>query len=580
MVNFKPQRMVGWYEVKQLGATAIRAILSSVFGSYSDKRETMAGFANSKVYDYTDISDNQSSSDVEDFWFDYISDTGDGFNPTFSMCHLISQPEISLDTGGAVQKLERGRFVIFGGDQVYPTPSKSEYFNRFIGPLTSATSQAAPNLKTDLFAIPGNHDWYDGLTNFVKIFCNKKKLGGFQTKQDRSYFAIKVREDLWVWALDVQLQSEIDDLQIDYFKWVAKKHMKPGNKVIVCTAEPAWVYKCLRKEDHSYDSLESFERQVIEKNGLNQILTIAGDLHHYARYSQTDPDGVEKHKITAGGGGAFLHPTHNLPDKLSELHDGEFNLKKSFPEKSKSRKISFLNIFFPHINAGFGFFLATIHLLMAYDLYHTSRQDNLPGNIFNDFQRSPNFLNPELFGRLLSTFIHSPIALLILVIFIFGFKSFCDGKSSVYKLANLAGVTHGFMHVVLMLSCFSLFAWFNHSVFGIPDGIWFAVALALEVFFIGGFLSGVLVGVYLMFSSLVLKMHDNEAFSSLKIEGFKNFLRFHIKDDKLTIYPIGLVNAPVWYRKEDTFLSRRPLKPSLIEQPIVIDLGEGRVNNE
>ena len=36
---------------------------------------------------------------------------------------------------------------------------------------------------------------------------------------------------------------------------------------------------------------------------------LAGDLHHYSRYASTDCD---VQLITSGGGGAFLHPTHQL----------------------------------------------------------------------------------------------------------------------------------------------------------------------------------------------------------------------------------------------------------------------------
>ena len=40
---------------------------------------------------------------------------------------------------------------------------------------------------------------------------------------------------------------------------------------------------------------------------------LSGDTHHYSRYSATDG----KQFITLGGGGAFLHPTHQLDDKVT-----------------------------------------------------------------------------------------------------------------------------------------------------------------------------------------------------------------------------------------------------------------------
>lgn len=563
MRQFKPQKMVGWYEVKQLAGTAIRAILSSIFGSYADKREALAALTESKTYKYAGESE---------IWLDYISDTGDGFDSTFSMAKLISEKDITVDQDGESKFLERGKFVVFGGDQVYPSPSKEEYFNRFIGPVEAASLQASPDIKTDLFAIPGNHDWYDGLTNFVKIFCHEKSIGGFQTIQNRSYFAIKVTTTTWIWATDVQLQSDIDDEQVNYFEWVAQKEMVKGDNVILFTAEPAWVYNSLRHEDLSYHHLEEFERAVIKANGMNQILTVAGDLHHYARYSRLEQDGHLRHKITAGGGGAFLHPTHNLPSTLTNMHDGDFELKETFPKQKKSKKLTWLNLMFPIRNPGFGLFLSTIHLVMAYALYTTSHLDNDEGTIFDSMGVTDQLINKDIFIRLLKTFGHSPTAVVILLTFVFGFLAFCDGKSSKYKIANLAGVFHGFMHVLLMICSFSFFAWFNVSVLDISSGSLKMLAMSAEVFFVGGFMSGVLVGFYLLISSLLFKMHDNEAFSSLKIAGYKNFLRFHFQGDKLTVYPVGVQRMPKWKKVKGIFKSNEALKPQLIDKPIEIDL--------
>jgi hypothetical protein len=47
----------------------------------------------------------------------------------------------------------------------------------------------------------------------------------------------------------------------------------------------------------------------------------------------------------------------------------------------------------------------------------------------------------------------------------------------------------------------------------------------------------------------VFRQHWNESFSSLRIEDFKNFLRFRIgSNGDLTIYPIGLVSIPRHWR--------------------------------
>jgi hypothetical protein len=42
-------------------------------------------------------------------------------------------------------------------------------------------------------------------------------------------------------------------------------------------------------------------------------LLLSGDTHHYSRYVGKD----ERQFITSGGGGAFLHPTHQLEEDVS-----------------------------------------------------------------------------------------------------------------------------------------------------------------------------------------------------------------------------------------------------------------------
>ncbi len=77
------------------------------------------------------------------------------------------------------------------------------------------------------------------------------------------------------------------------------------------------------------------------------------------------------------------------------------------------------------------------------------------------------------------------------------------------------------------------------------------------MFGLGWLVAPTLLGLYLLVSLNLFGTHHNEAFSSLRITGYKNFLRFHIaKDGTLEIYPIGLerVDAP----------------PELIETPITL----------
>jgi len=93
-----------------------------------------------------------------------------------------------------------------------------------------------------------------------------------------------------------------------------------------------------------------------------------------------------------------------------------------------------------------------------------------------------------------------------------------------------------------------------------------------------------IMGLYLFVSLNVFHRHRNEAFSSLKIEDYKNFLRLSIDEEgNLWIYPIGITRVPRRWRevegatKYDPKLEPAPddagTPPHLIEGPIRVGRG-------
>jgi hypothetical protein len=250
-MRFERQKMVRWYNVKQLSATLLKTIISTIFGNFADKREIQAALSACDEYDY---------SDRDEIWIDYISDLGDGFDSTYTLAHLMKEEKLTF---GDLQ-LSRGNLLIMGGDEVYPTPEKEEYENRLQGPYNAAFPWDERTDRPHLFALPGNHDWYDGLTNFLKLFCQGRALGNWHTKQQRSYFALKLPHNYWIWGIDVQLDADIDKPQLEYFDKVAQ-NMQPGDKIILCTAEPSWVYNSLKKDDASFARLKFFEDKYIHQ---------------------------------------------------------------------------------------------------------------------------------------------------------------------------------------------------------------------------------------------------------------------------------------------------------------------------
>jgi hypothetical protein len=562
MEKFEPQEMVNWFDANQLANTAVKAGLSSVFGAYADKRETIAAISEFEKYDYTWN---------KDLWIDYISDTGDGFNATYTMAHLLAQPAIAVKQTNAVPiNLPKAKILIFGGDQVYPTATRINYQNRLWGPYEHASPRSDKEPKADLFAVPGNHDWYDGLNNFIKLFSQNRAMGNWQTKQKRSYFAIQLNSNTWLWGIDIQLDADIDRPQLEYFSKVTREFMEEGNQVILCSAEPSWVYHTTKTKQSSYKNLSFFECRYIQAKNLKLILSLAGDQHVFAHYSKTLDDGRIGHKIISGGGGAFMHPTHNLPEALPGLEDGDFTLQKTFPDKATSRAMIFGNFKFFYHNWKFGTFMACIYLLLAWFLEIGSkiRQSDL----LVELQRcSLSDLKYALF-HLVGAMLNFPPAILLMLIFVFGARKFCDTDSSKKKFLGVIGFIHGLLHIVLMISVFWFFAYLNFNIFHIRLRGLKVIAMIAELLVVGGILGSWLMAIYLMIANLAFKIHNTEAFSSMKIPHYKNFLRMHIKDNVLTIYPVGIKKTATWTKDGDDFKTTDQLEPELIGEPIIIPL--------
>ena len=525
--------MVGWFDPGPLFATGISVIISTLFGRHSDYRllEALAAGSSDETYDYTRDGDTPR----EEMWLDYIADTGDGWNSTYALAYWCSRPRLSVPTSyGARFHTRQGEILIFGGDQVYPSASHRGYVERLVKPFETARNYS-PEPVPDVFAIPGNHDWYDSLVSFSRLFCSGRWFQGWRTRQKRSYFALKLPHGVWVVGADVQLGSDIDALQIQYFKSVSAR-MSPGDRVIICTAEPHWVFASAyhaMDPEYNENNLRYFEK-VLERNGATIVAFIAGDLHHYRRHA--NEHGVQK--ITAGGGGAFLHPTHGA--EAAPLAGG-FGLKGAYPPESTSRRLAWRNLLFPFINPKFGLAMGALYGLLGY------------------------FWN-EGRGMLLG-----PLLLIL------GFILFTDTHSGWYR--RVAGTLHGLAHAA---AAWGLLVLTRNAAerLGISDPLAFEAFSGAFMFLAGGFVGCLLMGVYLLISLNVFGRHSNEAFSSLRIEDYKNFLRFHIaKDGTLTIFPIGLERVPrLWKPTGATSVYEPQLEPDdpnatephLIEPPVVL----------
>lgn len=523
--NKKPTMcpMVGWYDPGQLARTGVDVAVSTIFGKHADYRITESLVPPSKDDVFGDEAGEPADADgIYDYsagdtmWIDYIADTGDGWDSTYSIAYYASQPE--LKPQGIDQPIPRGEILIFGGDEVYPTASRQVYRERLIGPFETALARTDPP-NPHVFAIPGNHDWYDSLVSFTRLFCQRRWFGGWKTRQSRSYFALKLPHNWWLIGTDVQLDSDIDYPQVKYFKQVAQK-MEKDDRIILCTAEPHWIYDKLYKK---YDS-EINENNLAfleEKIFCRKIAVfLSGDLHHYRRHATED----NRQKITAGGGGGFLHPTHG--GDVKELADG-YGLKKAFPPENVSKHLTWKNLGFLFLNPWFGYVTGLLYTLTCWSV-----MANIGGLGIHQWQLAVK--------RAIATSIGNPTAVFWILLVWGGFLLFTDVHSPAYRI--VAGTLHGFTHV---LSTFFI-GWFAtyvgvtllHWPFKSPKQLLLAGAI---IFVLGWIVGSIVMGVYLLISLNLFKRHANEAFSALASPDWKNFLRLRIDTNGgLTIFPIGI----------------------------------------
>ena len=94
--------------------------------------------------------------DPGDFSFIVIGDTGEGD----ASQHILRDQLLSVANHPDV------RFVVISSDVVYPVGSMNDYEAKFWLPFKGVTKP--------VYAIPGNHDWYDALEAFAATFLDAR----------------------------------------------------------------------------------------------------------------------------------------------------------------------------------------------------------------------------------------------------------------------------------------------------------------------------------------------------------------------------------------------------------------------
>ncbi|MBX3260692.1 MAG: hypothetical protein KF782_13445 [Labilithrix sp.] len=104
-------------------------------------------------------------------WIDFAADTGDDRDVSARVGAMLASTYDADDGDGARMLLPRGDVLVFGGDVSYPVATADEIYRRLVLPWNEELRKVgASSRKRVLLGAPGNHDWYDGLDGFGRLF--------------------------------------------------------------------------------------------------------------------------------------------------------------------------------------------------------------------------------------------------------------------------------------------------------------------------------------------------------------------------------------------------------------------------
>lgn len=611
--------MVKWFDPRVLFKTGMDVVKSALIGSQLDTRELQI-VPEADVRDSTERTSTPTGHTFREyemegageFVFDFMADTGDGWDSTYSVASLLSRDRLNVPVAeGADERisLPRGRFLLIGSDLVYPSANLKEYRQRFLTPFGTAwdwlwkKASAQPPVPREygeyvrlkdppaIYAIPGNHDWYDSLSAFRMRFCNllrNRKVGEWRTDQSRSYFVLKLPERWCVFGVDIGLDESVDNLQYNYFYQVVKK-LEPDSRIILLAAEPDWVQGGVQNP-RTYDRLRSVElfiRESWEESRAGEApprvwINLTGDTHCYQSYSRRtipeieadvnrrlakDPFGQYRRelalneirdnyyprvKFVAGGGGAFLHPTHGyntrktriIPTELDRTRFDEddkqaqvtaadvFNPEGRYPNEKTSKWLAFKSalLFLPRNLLLAGIF-GLVYGLVGWTL-----------NDFLDMYIKPGEGPPALNEQLLAQIPFASMLWLLIIALAFSLSAENKWRGLAVGLLQATAVFAGY--------CF-LYYWLHramHLVVGKADFNLMFKFLLFVLQFAWGFILGSTIFAWSFYINLTFFHTDhNNAFSHASIAEYKNFQKYKIeKGGKLTVYSIA-VPDPVPY---------------------------------
>jgi uncharacterized membrane protein HdeD (DUF308 family)/3',5'-cyclic AMP phosphodiesterase CpdA len=253
----------------------------------------------------------------QDFSFLVIGDPGEGDASQLSLksqwLDVVQRPEV--------------KFAVISSDVVYPTGAMRHYETNFWLPFMGT--------QKPIYAIPGNHDWYDANEAFVATFFKPaaarlalrarievdnrltttteqtierlidqatryRELYQLPTQQQEAPFFQFQTEQFALFAVDTGVARTVDDKQLQWLKQGLQAAQ--GKLKLVILGHPFYAGgRDTTLDDESFIALQ----QLLREHRVAVVM--AGDTHDLEYYREELPNTKQTmHHVVNGGGGAYL----------------------------------------------------------------------------------------------------------------------------------------------------------------------------------------------------------------------------------------------------------------------------------
>jgi hypothetical protein len=261
--------------------------------------------------------------------------------------YAVVEPMLRVD-----QRLD-SEFMVVLSDVIYPAGDVNDYVNAFY--------RAYSRYKKPILALPGNHDWYDGLNGFMYHFCGAEALPPTAFRRTSYSAPERIASLLWrradrpdrpllqghrferaerwkpqqpgpYWAMDmgpvrlIAIDTGIKGtLDREQGEWLLRMSETDDDRPkVLLTGKPLWVDGARRPTPIEWGDVPGPGRdfqdvdEIVRHPGFNYVAAIGGDVHNYQRLTvtlrDTQPDGSNTTRsieyVVAGGSGAYMSATH------------------------------------------------------------------------------------------------------------------------------------------------------------------------------------------------------------------------------------------------------------------------------